>query len=87
MLISDKIFIYWCITIIIWIITSIMDHVSNRNRVKAEREKANSIFLLYKEIKRVNDRVAFVSHVKAETVESGEKEAKGGKEGSKGYKK
>lgn len=44
--------------LVAWLVVGILYYMANKNRAKAEERNAMHIYLLYKEIKRVNDRIS-----------------------------
>jgi len=57
MFFSDKLIILWIITLLSWILLGIIEIIVSNKKVKAVERQAMSIFLLQKELKRLNDRI------------------------------
>lgn len=57
MFFSDKLIILWIITLLSWILLGIVEIIISNKKVKAVERQAMNIFLLQKELKRLNDRI------------------------------
>lgn len=63
------IIILWIITLVVWIIGTLLKCCNDYLRTEAIERHALNIFHLYKEIKRLNNRLDSYYHIKSTEVE------------------